>query len=94
MTGGWQLQHHEVDATAIPAQLQAGRVLAGHLTAAAPLPPLAGPQMADHYAREAARIAGLALADSAGFDAVQTSCGEILADLLLRYVHEVRRRVA
>ncbi|KAI7842811.1 hypothetical protein COHA_003557 [Chlorella ohadii] len=45
--------------------------------------------MADHYAREAARIAGLALADSAGFDAVQTSCGEILADLLLRYVHEV-----
>lgn len=47
--------------------------------------------MADRYAREAARIAGLALADSAGFDAVQTSCSEILADLLMRYLHEVRR---
>ena len=46
--------------------------------------------MADRYAREAARIAGLALADSAGFDVVQTSCSEILADLLMRYLHEVR----
>lgn len=45
--------------------------------------------MADGYAREAARVAALQLADSAGFDAVQQSCVEILADLLLRYVHEV-----
>ena len=44
--------------------------------------------MADNYAREAAKIAAAQLADSAGFDVAQASCIDILADLLLRYVHE------
>ena len=45
--------------------------------------------MADHYAREAARVSALQLAYHAGFDVAQESCVEILADLLLRYVNEV-----
>lgn len=44
---------------------------------------------AKDYAREAALIAALQLADSAGFDLAQQSCVDIIADLLLRYVHEV-----
>jgi len=44
--------------------------------------------MADQYAREAARVVALQLADSAGFDVVQQSCVEILSDLLLRFINE------
>lgn len=44
--------------------------------------------MADRYATEAARIATLSLIDAAGFDVVQQSCVDMLADLLLRYLHE------
>ena len=45
--------------------------------------------MAEHYARAAARVTALQLADAAGFDVAQGSCAEVLADLLLRYIGEL-----
>jgi transcription initiation factor TFIID subunit 8 len=45
--------------------------------------------MADNYAYEAAKTSARALAGSAGFDVVQHSCLDILANLILRYIKEV-----
>ncbi|KAG1679127.1 hypothetical protein FOA52_000482 [Chlamydomonas sp. UWO 241] len=45
--------------------------------------------MAEEYARSIARVAAGQLAEVAGYEAVQESSVEILADLLLRYLGEV-----
>ncbi|KAL4452607.1 hypothetical protein ABPG75_008269 [Micractinium tetrahymenae] len=44
--------------------------------------------MAEQYSWQTARLVALQLAESAGFDVVQQSCVEILADLLLRFINE------
>lgn len=45
--------------------------------------------MADQYARDAAKITVSQLAEASGFEVVQQSSLDILADLLLRYLNEV-----
>lgn len=44
--------------------------------------------MAEQYARQVARLAVQGLVDCAGFDLVQQSCVEILADVLLRFINQ------
>ena len=45
--------------------------------------------MTDRYSRQVARIAVAQMAETAGFDGVQESAVEVLADLMLRYVAQL-----
>ena len=45
--------------------------------------------MTDRYSRQVARIAVAQMAETTGFDGVQESAVEVLADLMLRYVAQL-----
>lgn len=45
--------------------------------------------MADKYSRQVARIAVAQMAETVGFDGVQESAVEVLADLMLRYIAQL-----
>lgn len=45
--------------------------------------------MADRYSHQIARIAVAQMAETTGFDSVQESAVEVLADLMLRYVAQL-----